>query len=177
MPAAKRKPKAEEDYGLTLEDLFATPLSFDMVVAGKKLTVEWSPASYTPALEDRVMALATDDESEEEQELESELEALVDPAEIKDRDQRAELIRKRTEIDAKLGKLRHDRLRSNQDAVRDVLCSVLVSWSLTTKGVMVPIDDEHLKAMPPSFLSMVFDALWDNVGPKDETESLPDGQS
>lgn len=167
---AKREPKGEADFGLTLEDLFATTLQFKMQVAGKPLTVEWAPTRYTPAVEERVLASASDGESDEEQDLESEIEAIqaaTDDASVA----------KRLTLEAKLNAMRRERIRGNQAAIRDVLCTVLESWSLTTKGVMVPIDDEHLKNMPPSFLELVFDALWENAGPKGETESLPAGQS
>lgn len=140
---ALRAVKAEADYGLGLEDLFADTLTFSMTVRGKALEVTWAPARYTPDVEAAAMALTKPFEDEEEE---------TEPDS--------------PEAQTRLG----NRLRANQQATRDVLSHVLVRWTLhDASGADVGTDEATLRTLPPAFLDLVFGALWENAGPKAET--------
>lgn len=135
--------KAESEYGLTLEDLFADTLTFSMTVRDKPLEVTWAPARYTPDIEMRALALTG-----------SEDEILEAGEESREDEMR-----------------RAEHVRANHQAVREVLAHVLVSWSLRgPDGVEVGTDEITLRSLPSAFLEAVFGALWENAGPKAETE-------
>lgn len=140
----------EDDGGLTLEDLFADTVTIEVVVSGRRLEVTWSPAKFTPVLEERAMALT------------------AAPAEDEDEDDITPIEREKRVA---------QRLREENTAIREFLANVVVAWSLKSRdGTPVATDEETLRSLPAPFLRTVFATMTANAGPKDATEP-PSGRS
>lgn len=140
----------ESDGGLSLDDLFADTVTFEMTVKGKNLHVTWAPARYTPILEEAALAatVGLDEEDDDPDQTEAERELRVAEAN-----------------------------RAENKAIREFLAGVLVSWTLHDRnGNEVGTDLETLRSLPPVFLREVFSTLSSGAGPKDVTEP-PSGPS
>lgn len=133
----------EDDGGLTLEDLFSDTVTFEMHVKGKRLDVTWAPARFTPVLEEQALALATAGGEDEDESLSAD-----------ERERRAAVA-----------------MRSENQAIREFLAGVLVTWTLRSRdGTSVGVDLDSLRALPAPFLKEVFAVMTENAGPKDATE-------
>lgn len=160
----------EEEPGLTFEDLFADSLTFTMLVKGKPLTISWTPAAFTPDVQELMAPLLSDPDEEADLEHEAALEALADDESL-DPTVRTE----RTVAREQLIRDRQVALSDRRDianvAIRQFILRLVTSWSLKRNGEPVALDEPSLKTLPPAFLELVMERMMENAGPKEVTES------
>lgn len=136
---------------LTLQKLFNQTLPAEFEILGETVHFEWAPARYTGEMDEIAENLIAQNDAaaDEEEALDSEARELREEGQTAAADKKAKAA----------DRIRKARERRDMRHLRTLLAQVLVSWDLMDGDVPLPIDEEHLRRLPDSFVTAVFVSL------------------